>query len=447
MSPRVLIVDDEQHLCDHLGRYFEKLDYRVTTAYDGRSGVQQALSVRQDLVLLDLRLPDMSGMEVLRQIKEHCPDTGVVMITAYGDVDTAVQAIQHKADHFLLKPVDLPALAEVAKRVLNKYRGEDELKYLKQRVSDLRGGTRLRKLILPPEVAQAIRLLADNPASNVLILGETGTGKGVVASAIHELSERRSKQFVDINCAGLSGPLLESELFGHEKGAFTDAKSFKRGLMEVADGGSLFLDEVVELTLPVQGKILKVIEDKQFRRVGGTANIRVDTRIMAATNTDLERASQSGAFRRDLFFRLSVIPLHLPPLRERRADISPLFDRFVEEFSQAFRRELTGCAQAARSMLLSYSWPGNIRELRNVAERAVLLCQEGEIQETHLPENLQTRGQPSMLIEGEDCSLETVERDHIRQILSACNGNRSRCATLLGIHRTTLLKKIKRYGL
>ncbi len=446
MTKSLLIIDDEKHLADNLQRYFRGKGMEVSTAYDGASGIRAARESRFDAVILDLRLPDMSGLEVLVAIKEHNPGTGVVMFTAYGDVATAVKAIQQKADNFVLKPVDLKVLDSIVNRVLQSYQSREDLSYLKDTVSRLRGGRRFGRLLLPPAVAETAQLLADNPGTNVLILGETGTGKGVLASAIHEASNRREAQLVDINCAGLSDTLLESELFGHEKGAFTDAKAFKRGLLEVADRGSLFLDEVGELPLAVQARLLKVIEDQIFRRVGGTSNVRVDVRIMAATNSNLESAAEQGSFRKDLFFRLNVMPLTLPPLRDRADDILPLANRFLDEFSKAFNKDIEGYADESEPMLQQYRWPGNIRELRNVIERAVLLCHDRKIRPAHLPDNMRAKPRSKQLQPDTDWSLTHMESEHIARVLEACDQNRSQAARLLGIHRATLIKKIKKYG-
>lgn len=448
MPSTLLIVDDEESICRNLKSYFVEKGYTIFSSQSGMSAIDLVGNTLVDLVLLDLRLPDMDGLKVLETIKDISPGTGVIMITAHGDVETAVRAMQLKADNFILKPLDLTALETMVSKSLDSCRTGAEIQYLRRKISNLDGSEHFRFVRQPPEVYHAVQLLANNPSTNVLLLGETGTGKGVVAKIIHELSERRSGQFVDINCAGLSGELLESELFGHEKGAFTDAKNFKRGLLEVANEGSLFLDEVGELSLSVQAKLLKVIEERQFRRLGGTANIEVNVRIMAATNSELEQAVRRGSFRKDLFYRLNVMPVNLPPLRKRSDDILPLAGNFLNEFRMLFGKKVNGFSPTAESMILSYSWPGNIRELRNVVERAVLLCDDDIIHKDHLPENLKgARIPPDHYDENSVTKLEELEKTHIQSVLKICNGNHSQASRLLGIHRSTLIRKLKSYRL
>ncbi len=447
MLNSLLIVDDDEFISQNLKKYFGIKGFNVQVAHDGKSGIKLCQTTPTDMVLLDFWLPDMSGLDVLKIIKSTSPGTGVIIITAYGDVETAVKAIQMKADNFILKPIDLEVLKDMVEKSLESYRTQAEVQYLKRKVSRLEGSPLLKMLRQSQEVYHAIRLLADNFSTNVLILGETGTGKGMVARIIHELSDRRTSQFVDINCAGLSSDLLESEIFGHERGAFTDAKTFKRGLLEVANGGSIFLDEIGELSLSVQAKLLKVIEKRNFRRLGGTANIEVDTRIMAATNTDLEKVVKEKKFRKDLYSRLNVMPITLAPLRNRNQDVLPLANIFLEEFKKLFVKEISGFSPEAEAMLLYYSWPENIRELRNVVERAVLLCEGNFIRTMDLPDNLKRRKISPKLSPEDDWSLESMEKKHLEKILAACNNNHSKAAEILGIHRSTLIKKIEKYNL
>ena len=315
MTAKLLVVDDQESIRANLKRFFARRSMEVLTARCGKEALEICASSMIDVVLLDLRLPDIGGLEVLAEIKATSPQTCVILVTAHGDVDTAVKAMQLKADNFLVKPVDLNALDILVAKLLEGARTRTEVLYLKEKVSRLSGFSGGVKHRLPPQVAETIRTLASSPATSVLILGETGTGKGVAARLIHEASARASSSFVDLNCATLTPEFLESELFGHEKGAFTDAKEFKRGMLELAHGGSLFLDEIGELAPSVQAKLLKVLEDKRFRRLGGTSPIRVDTRIIAASNADLERAARSGRFRSDLFYRLNVMALVIPPLQ------------------------------------------------------------------------------------------------------------------------------------
>ncbi len=447
MPNRLLIVDDEDSIRLTLKKFFELKGFDVLTAEDGKSAVELARSRSVEVVLLDLKLPDITGLEALEAIKRDDPTTGVIMLTAYGDVATAVQAMKLKADNFVLKPIELATLEALVKQCLESYRTQSENVYLKQKVSDLKDQNSPGFIRLPPEVDHTIQLVAGNPSSVVLLLGETGTGKGTVASLIHERSARRERNFVDINCAGLRSELLESELFGHERGAFTDAKMMKKGLLEVARGGSVFLDEIGELSPAVQAKLLKVIEQKSFRRLGGTANIEVDVRIIAATNTDLGEAVREGKFREDLFYRLSVVPIVLPPLRERSGDILPLAGGFLKNFNSAMGKGLSGFSPEVEEMLLNYSWPGNVREMRNVIERAVLLGDGDVLEASLLPESLRRRTVSRPVSLEEDLSLENLEKRHIQMVLSACGQNRSRAARILGIHRSTLIKKSGIYNL
>jgi DNA-binding NtrC family response regulator len=434
MNAKLLVVDDQESIRANLKRFFARRGMEVLTAGCGSEAIGICASSMIDVVLLDLRLPDMSGLEVLERVKAGSPQTCVVLITAHGDVDTAVKAMQLKADNFLVKPVDLGALDVLVAKLLESARTRSEVLYLKEKVSRLSGFSGGAAHRLPRELAETIRSLAASPATSVLIQGETGTGKGVAARLIHEESARAASSFVDLNCATLTPEFLESELFGHEKGAFTDAKEFKRGMLELAHGGSLFLDEIGELAPSVQAKLLKVLEEKRFRRLGGTSPILVDTRIIAASNADLEKAARAGRFRSDLYYRLNVLTLVITPLRKRRDDILPLAHDFLEEFGGAsVPRKTFHLSREAEDALLSYGWPGNIRELRNVIERAALLSRGDVIGLEHLPDGLlrsRTAQEPDA---ADDLSLDAVER--------------AQTARLLGIHRSTLLQKIGRYGL
>lgn len=448
MLNTILIVDDEVSILRNLKTYFASQGFGVETAADGKSGVEICRNLQVDVVLLDLKLPDMSGLEVLTQIKTISPGTGVIIITAFGDVRTAVEAIKLKADNFVLKPIELASLLVIVNNCLENYARRKEAQYLREKLSRIEGQETYYKLRQPEEITQGIRLLSEKSSVNVLILGETGTGKGMIARIIHDLSDRRERAFVDLNCAGLSENLLESELFGHEAGAFTDARSQKRGLLEVAAGGSVFLDEVGDLSPSVQAKLLKVIEEKSFRRLGGVVNINADVRIMAASNIDLESAVQDKKFREDLYYRLKVMPLKLPPLRERREDIMPLAGVMLEEFTVLLGRNISGFSTEAEGVLYYYSWPGNIRELRNVVERAVLICTEGIIQAQHLPEDMRKgQGGREPIPGNADLSLEDSEKIHIQNVLKTCRGNHSQAARILKIHRSTLIKKIRKYQL
>jgi DNA-binding NtrC family response regulator len=445
MAHRILIVDDEQASLNYLARFFRAKHYETAHASDGKSGLDVARTFSPDVVVLDLRLPDMDGMTVLAQLKQDLPNTGVIMITGHGDVETAVRAMRTHADHFLLKPIDLDVLETIVARVIRNYQQREELSFLRGRLDAVKSGN--ISALLPEHLASQIRLVAQGGVTTVLILGETGTGKGLVARLIHELSPRSQAGFVDINCAGLAGPLLESELFEHEQGSFTGAMGRKRGLVEMASGGSLFLDEIGDMPLEVQSKLLKVLEDKCFRRVGGTQTLNVDVRIIAATNVDLAVAAKQGRFRQDLYYRLSVVPLQLPPLRERPDSIPGLLRQFVSEYGRTLGKSQIRLSSEAERVLCAYRWPGNIRELRNAVERAVLLCQEQEILPCHLPDALRARRRQKSLDLTGDNTLAHVEESHIRRILQALGNNRSQAAEVLGLHRATLIAKIKKYGL
>jgi len=445
MMNSILIVDDEPSIVHNLEAFFKAKGFVTHVAFNGKNAVSVCKSNPINLVLLDLYLPDMDGLAVLKEIKVHSSRTGVIIFSGRGDVSLAVKAMQMKADNFIQKPVDLEVLEAITYKTLDAYRVQSELVSLQRKVSQLESMDRFRLLRLPDHLYSMIRILARNASTQVLILGETGTGKGMVAQTIHELSQRRHRPYVDINCSGLKSEFLESELFGHEQGAFTDAKNAKKGLLEIADGGSLLLDEAGELALPVQSQLLKAIETKTFRRLGGTANISVDVRIIAATHTNLEEAVKKKSFREDLYYRLNVMPIFLPPLRERRDDILPLAHEFLDEFKIQVSKNIQGISSEAEGILLYYSWPGNIRELKNVIERAVLLCEGDTLQPAQLGE-ISKKVEPKQNMDGTlEGSLASIEKRSIEKALIDCNHNHTHAAKILGIHRTTLLKKIKRY--
>jgi len=451
MPSRVLVVDDEPTIRLSLRRFFEGEGYEVAEADGGRAALEVCESWSPDVALLDVRMPDLSGVEVLRQMRRDVPDAVVLMISAHADIEQAVDAMKLGARDFLIKPVDLERLALAVDKAIEEAALRQENRYLRERGRHPReeaGDLVLGRSESMQEVGRLIRILAQNPSTTVLLTGESGTGKGMVAQAIHDLSERREGPFVEVNCAGLSHTFLESELFGHMKGAFTDAKEKKRGLLEAAHRGTIFLDEIGDLDLALQPKILRVLETKRFRRLGGVEDIEVDVRVIAATNRDLPRMLGEGTFREDLFYRLNVMPIRVPPLRERTSDVIVLAAEFVRRFNEALRKTVTGIGHEAASLLRAYSWPGNVRELKNIIERAVILCSEGEIRPPDLPEDLRHRrvafstdGAPGFR------TLEEVEREHITTVLVALAGNRSRAARALHIARSTLIDKIKRYRL
>ena len=445
MSDSVLIVDDDADLLRTVGDYFERLGYEVWREDSGEAAIETYALHRPEVVILDLKLPGLDGMQVLEELRRQ--DAAVLLMTGHGDIETAVRAMQLGAENFLAKPVDMPLLAAAAARALDKVRLKRHNALLVSRQApdgdDILGVSGAMR-----DLARQVVLLAESERTTVLITGESGTGKGWVARLIHRLSPRHDAPFVDVNCAGLSATFLDSELFGHEKGAFTDAKELKQGLFEVADRGSLFLDEIAELAAELQPKVLKALEDKSFRRLGGTRELQVDVRLIAATNHDIGEAVRTGRFREDLYYRLNVIPLHLPPLRERaKEDRLALLRRLFADLRAELPDSPSDIASEALERLLVYPWPGNIREMRNVLERALIVGRGAErLGPEHLTSEFGRRaGEPLSRVQ--TVSLEEVERRHIERTLRRHGGNRTRAAEELGISRATLINKIKAFAL
>src|SRR5437762_2771029 len=385
MSLTILIVDDEPYLPHQFARFLRKHSYEVYTVPDGESGLQELQRRTIDLVLLDVRLPKFSGLDMLTEMRKTEQDIPVVMLTAFGDVQTAVAAMKLGATDFLLKGFDLDGLLLVVQRALETSAMSRELRQLRREKSDnyhfkyvVGHSERMR------EVFDMVERVARSDAS-VLIMGESGTGKEVIARAIHEQSARSSGPFHALNCAAIANNLLESELFGYEPYAFTDAKRQKRGLLELAEGGTLFLDEVGEMPLDMQAKLLRVLETRSFFRLGGSKEVKINVRVLAATNRDLEQAKLDSSFRTDLYFRLAVLTITLPPLRERPGDILLFASRFICDYNKSLGRDVRRISSEAQRLLLAYSWPGNIRELKNVIERAMILSSSDEILPAHLP--------------------------------------------------------------
>jgi DNA-binding NtrC family response regulator len=450
MSDSLLFVDDDPDVLRSIGDYFERLGFEVFREATGEAALEAYARHRPDVVILDLKLPGLDGMQVLEQLRRQ--DASVLLLTGYGDIATAVRAMQLGAENFLTKPVDMGHLAAVVARALDKVRLRRHNALLVSRLSPAADDEALGVSGPMRDLARQLALLAESERTTVLLTGESGTGKGWVARLIHKLSPRGTAPFVDVNCAGLSATFLDSELFGHEKGAFTDAKEMKQGLFEIADRGSLFLDEIAELTPELQPKVLKAIEDKSFRRLGGTREIQVDVRLIAATNRDIGEAVRSGRFREDLYYRLNVIPLHLPPLRERaRDDRLALLKRLFADLRAELRESPAEISSEALERLLGYAWPGNIREMRNVLERALIVSRGAtQLGPEHLPPELGRR--PAEGLGGETeraqpASLEDVERQHIERTVRRHGGNRTRAAEELGISRATLINKIKAFAL
>jgi DNA-binding NtrC family response regulator len=446
MAGSVLLIDDDVDVLRSIGNYFERLGYEVTRELSGEAGLATFDRIRPEVVILDLRLPGMDGMEVLENLRHR--DAAVILLTGEVDVPTAVRAMQLGAENFLTKPVDMEHLAAATARVADKARLRRVNEALLVQSSPDHGLDSLGTSTMMQDFAHQVGLLAQSERTTVLLNGESGTGKGWVARMIHDLSPRGRAPFVEVNCAGLNATFLDSELFGHEKGAFTDAKDRKQGLFEIADRGTIFLDEIGDLAPELQPKLLKVLETKTFRRLGGTREITVDVRLIAATNKNLQQEVEEGRFREDLYYRLSVMPLTLPAVRDRsREDRLSLITRLMSDLRAEIAEGPASVSAEVLERLLAYPWPGNVREMRNVLERALILG----------------RGQPAMSVEhlpGEfrarpgigdrrhtPLSLEDLERQHIERTLKHHTGNRTRAAIELGISRATLINKIKRYNL
>jgi DNA-binding NtrC family response regulator len=449
-SKRILIVDDEPAICTVLTDLLRGPGVEIETARDGKSALSKAED-RWDVALLDLSLPGATGLEVLDAIKRKQPDTPVIIMTAYASVQTAIKALRGGAYDFITKPFDLDEVQVLVERAMERTRLIDENRYL---LGELKSRYNFDNVIgLSREVQEAYLMaarVADSNAS-VLILGDTGTGKEFLARAIHYQSPRAEAPFIKVNCAALPETLLESELFGHEKGAFTNAVARRIGRFEMADSGTLFLDEIGDVTPAMQVKLLRVLQEKQFERVGGSQTLQVNVRIVAATNRDLEEAMRNGTFREDLFYRLNVITIHLPPLRDRADDIPRLVEHFVRKYSGETAKHVTGVSPAAMEILMHQTWRGNIRELENCIERAIILANDEIIEPRDLLLKpiaaVEPHGEQDRADSNAGLSLREVERRHILSTLASCSGNQSKAAGILGIDRKTLRTKAREYGL
>lgn len=444
-KPVILIVDDEKNTREGLVRALKR-SYEVHAAESGAAALELLSEKNVDVMLSDLRMPGMDGMTLIQRALASSPDLICILLTAYGSMETAVEAMRHGATDFLTKPVNLKELELVLERVLRSRRAETENRQLREQL-DAKYGVENIIGHSPEmqEVFDTVRQVAASRAT-VLIQGESGTGKELVAKAIHQLSSRKNAAFVPVHCAALSTTLLESELFGHEKGAFTGAAERRRGRFELADGGTLFLDEIGEIDPNVQVKILRALEERNFERVGGQETVEVDTRLVAATNRDLKKMVAEGDFREDLFYRLYVVVITLPPLRERTGDIPLLLKHFLDEFNRENGRDIEGFSADAMDLLASYRWPGNVRELRNVVEQTVVLARAGRIGVRDLPPHIREAGREDATVSTGSGTLEDLEKQAIAASLRACGGNRTRAAEQLGISRRTLHRKIAEYG-
>ena len=442
MSKAILIVDDDELMRSFLATVLGEEGYRVEEARNGNEGLTHLGKADFDLVVTDLRMPDISGLELMREGKKVRPESRWIVITAFGSIGSAVDAMKSGASDYLTKPFrDPDELRHVIGRVLREAEAETRISLLSE---ELRRQFPSVETIFLGEGMERVRKLVNDVApttTTVLITGQSGTGKELIARVIHDLSPRREGPFVAVHCAALAETLLESELFGHERGAFTGAVSVRKGRFELADGGTIFLDEIGEISAAIQVKLLRVLQEREFERVGGMRPISVDVRIVAATNKDLKAEVAAGRIREDLYYRLNVFPVALPSLAERRETIHSLAGYFLKKFAAAIGKSISGFSSEALSALENYPWPGNVRELQNVIERAVILAR-GEIDAKHL--NLEPPRAP--LVSAESI-LKSNERDTIRKVLDEVGGNRKQAAQILGISLRTLQYRIKEYGL
>ena len=445
MIPLVLVIDDEPSVGRSLKRVLADRGYRVSVAHTAAEGLARAQSERPQVVLLDHHLPDADGLEVLSSLLETDPRVRVVVITAFGDTALAVRFIKAGAFDFLTKPYEMEHLVHTVDAARRD--SEAQLQLSLYRLRETRSAAVRRIVGESPailDVLSTVEKVARSDATSVLLSGESGTGKELAARAIHELSDRAKAPFTDLNCSSFSEALLENELFGHEKGAYTDARDTKLGLVELTDGGTLLLDEVGDMPLVTQAKLLRFLDTRRFKRVGGTRDLDVDIRVVAASNKDLQAEIEKGRFREDLFYRLQVVSIHMPPLRERGDDVLLLTRYFLEQFSRKFNRRFDRVDPAAEDALRAYSWPGNVRELKNVIERAVLLEEGPVLRMSHLPREIAREERGTRLWEKGVPSLEEVENQHILRVLEHTGNNKSQAARLLKISRQGLLDRLKR---
>lgn len=479
MSNSILIVDDEKGIRFAFARALEKDQYEVFEAETGSEALNLLNENQIDLILLDVKLPDMSGIEILKQIREQGLPTIVIMMSAFGDISIAVEAMQLGADNFRTKPFNVSEMKNCIKSaienkknstMLESYKTSEKLKFCQEIIGESKPIRYINELI---------KRIAVSPSTTVLIQGNSGTGKELVARAIHFNSNRKDNRFIEVNCTAIPESLLESELFGHEKGSFTDAKKEHRGIFEQADGGTLFLDEIGDMPITMQAKLLRVLQEKRFKRVGGAKNISVDVRVIASTNVNLEEAVKKGSFREDLFYRLKVVPIILPQLKERDNDTLLIAKHYLTQFCKEFKKDFSGFTSEAETALTQYSWPGNIRELKNIIERAVLL-ENGKLLDVNQlnidgnqnydsfnnipfeskssetisispdkneanPTEQTNKGQ--IVLYSDSFLLEDVEKSLLLKALSENQWNRNTVAKIVGMNRTTLYSKIKKYGL
>jgi two-component system, NtrC family, response regulator AtoC len=470
-AAKILIVDDERLVRWSLRQKCEEWGYHAIEAEAGKPGLELAQKESPDLILCDVRMPDLTGLEVLDQLKKAGDAPPVIMITADPQLDDVKAALKLGAYDFVGKPLDFDELHVTVKNALETTSLRTEVQTLRGEVRRGAGysnvvGTSPKMM----ELMSFVRKVAASEATTILIQGESGTGKDLIAKSIHYESNRQEKPFVAINCSAIPETLMEAELFGHEKGAFTDAKQMKKGLFEAADGGTLFLDEIGELSPLLQAKLLRVLEDQVIRRVGGIRDMQVNVRVIAASNRDLEKAVREGEFRQDLFYRLAIIAIFIPPLRDRKEDIMPLVDFFIERYNRTFKKQIRGITEATRRLLLGHNWPGNVRELKNTIERGMILEDEPFLRPLYLPFSVGESGGPTafertaaasgdgqtlpdgralprLYIPEGGTSLEEVEHQLVELAMRQANGNQTHAAKLLDISRDALRYKLKKFGM
>ena len=450
MSIKILVADDEPSHRQMIEAVLAAEGYEVTQAEDGQAAISAVEEKFYDLVIMDVRMPNVDGIQALQKIKRISPDIPVIIMTAYASVGSAVDALKSSAYDYLIKPLDIDELKILVAKALRFHQLEQENLYLKERLknrfdfSNIIGRSPAMKKLF-----ETMALVAPSEAT-VLIVGESGTGKELIANAIHQNSPRKDQSFIKVNCAALPETLLESELFGHEKGAFTGAIARKQGRFQLAHNSSIFLDEVAEMAPTTQAKILRVLQEREFEPVGSTQTIKVDTRVIVATNKNLEKEIQEGRFREDLYYRLNVVTVEVPPLRQRREDIPLLADFFRKQYAEKNRRPMEGFTPRATDLLMRYDWPGNVRELENIIERAVIMARGEMITPLEFPVDLQNLDEDlkeSRIDLTPGRSLKEVEKVMILRTLEETGGNRTHAARLLGISRRTLQLKLKEYGI
>jgi len=445
-SARILAVDDERATCEALAELLGGWGHKVEMAFDGNEAIKRAAEFRPDVVLSDLAMPNTDGFWLLRTLKEDMPDCPVVLLTGRGTIDAAVEAIRQGAYDFIEKPLDPARLKVCIERALEKKETMREVQGLRRRLKQLGGTEFIGHSSQMRRIFELVQKVAQTKAS-VAITGESGTGKEMVARSIHNLSPRREKAFIAVNCASIPATLIESEIFGHERGAFTGADQRRPGVFELAHGGTLFLDEVGEIPVELQAKLLRVLEEGRLRRLGGKVELEVDVRVLCATNRDLKQEVKNQRFREDLFFRLNVFQIGLPPLRERREDIPLLVQYFVEKYTGDAGKKISGVHPDALEVLRNYEWPGNIRELRNAVERAVILCDNELILTEHLPPDMAGRAPERQTFRMPyGLTLDSIEKEYILGSLQRNSGNKARTAEILGVSEKTLYNKLHRYA-